>query len=290
MSRAEGLEALSSGENNLRPRSVYQSSSERLEHNKVQVLDLHSSNPVISYQGQVFSCRWESSIGTELFFTKPLAERDYPALRSNPEYSLLAASSLRIASQPAQLVPKKITRAANIGELPLTAAQNEQDLEGRIPVGLGGQPGRLKQVRFLENLMDVKAQKGEQDEVTVYAIKRQTGTGWRAQERLRREGREAEEQRRQANDDLGCRESVPTRKESAAPQGIEPTDITQQNAGRSTNQSNGRPRRPDLYTAESSFQAEGDGGSVSQRSNEMEPEVVEPVARLESTESQSLNG
>ena len=277
MPRAEGLEALPSGENNSRLRSVHQSSSGKPDHNKVQILDLHSSNPVVSYQGQVFSCRWESNIGTELFFTKPLAERDYPALRSHPEYSLLAASSLRIASQPAQLVPKKSTRAANIVELPLTAAQNEQDLEGRIPVGLGGQPGRLKQVRFLENLMDVKAQKGEQDEVTVYAIKRQTGTGWRAQERLRREEREAEEQRRQADDDLGTRESDPTRKERAVPQGIELSDITQQNAGRPTDQSSGRPHRPDLGTAESTLQAEGDG-------------EIEPVARLETTGSQSLNG
>ena len=41
--------------------------------NAIQILDLHTHNPLISYQGQLLSCRWASTIGSDLLFA------DFPA-------------------------------------------------------------------------------------------------------------------------------------------------------------------------------------------------------------------
>lgn len=46
---------------------------------------------------------------------------------------------------------------------------------------------RRNQARFLERLSAIKAARGERDEVTVYAKKRYTGTGWRSRQRIERD-------------------------------------------------------------------------------------------------------
>jgi hypothetical protein len=249
----------------------------------VQILDLHTPNPIVSYQNHIYTCRWAANIGTELLFAKAAAAEhaQHPALYATADFALLAASSVRLVSTPAQLVRKSAAgRAAGVrdsgepaeqrGEAPgdgqlaeenFTEApgqedeeeetdvgefdeeedeedgdegdeeedeeevqeeegeeedeepdnelsrdadewQQEQpmlgqdglDSEGLIPVGAEALPARHNQAHFLERLIALKRQRGEADEVTVYARKRMNNTGWRVQTRLEKELRQAEQQ------------------------------------------------------------------------------------------------
>lgn len=151
-----------------------------MDDNRIQILDLHTANPIISYQNHIYNCSWAATIGTELLITAPRPGDDLPTLVSRPGYSVLAASSVRLVSQSAQLFHRQDTHAAPLADVLTTATFEAAESDDRIPVGPGAQPARRKQARFLEKLMKVKRRKGETDDVTVYAKKRLTGTGWRA--------------------------------------------------------------------------------------------------------------
>ncbi|KAI9167745.1 hypothetical protein HJFPF1_03879 [Paramyrothecium foliicola] len=130
----------------------------------IQILELHSHNPIISYRGRIFEGQWAEVIGTEAI----LANRDeddeapLPALRSLPgEVDLLGASASRILTTERRLKPK--VPAEDI----LAPIREEWNI--RIPTGKDRTGERAQQTRFLENLMALKKKKGETDHVTVYA-------------------------------------------------------------------------------------------------------------------------
>lgn len=56
-----------------------------------------------------------------------------------------------------------------------------------IPLDRHASVARQNQAHFLERLSAIKAARGEQDEVTVYAKKRYTGTGWRSRQRAQKD-------------------------------------------------------------------------------------------------------
>ncbi|KAI9675589.1 MAG: hypothetical protein M1817_000955 [Caeruleum heppii] len=160
--------------------------------NAVQILDLHGSNPLVSYQNQVFDCQWASNIGTELLFTEPDSDVDGPALRSTPAYKLLAASSMRVISKPVQLVPPEEATVRRQDIMGAPEAQGDRPSQDgtRSGVSMGGDAPRSTkhQFGFLEKLMELKKAKGEKDEVTIYAKKAQTGPSSRARARARKDG------------------------------------------------------------------------------------------------------
>lgn len=142
---------------------------------EVQILDLHSDNPIVSYKGRIFSGTWASNIGTELMLGShdEIAERNLPYLRLLPEgVDLMAASSVRILTTPADL------RLKNRGDGPAVlphqsrrpgpdrfrSLRKEAGIE--IPVAFDKHGRRKPQARFLENLMAIKRSRGEMDEVT----------------------------------------------------------------------------------------------------------------------------
>lgn len=144
---------------------------------EIQVLDLHSDNPIISYKGRIFSGRWASNIGTELIFGAhdEIAERDLPYLQSlSGGVDLMAASSVRILTTPADLRPKYRPEGGPALMLPYAnrrpapdryrAMRKESKIE--IPIAFDKHGRRKPQARFLENLMAIKAKKKEFDEVT----------------------------------------------------------------------------------------------------------------------------
>ncbi len=163
---------------------------------KVQILDLESDNPLVSYRDHIFTCQWARNIGTELLFAshKDASEDGLPTLRQLPGgVDLLAACSARIVSNTATLVPK-----AEVGP---TELQEESDGPLVESVSLAASDDRRKQARFLERMMKIKKEKGENDEVTVVAYKRLRWNGWiellakrRAEEResLKRRMRKAD--------------------------------------------------------------------------------------------------
>lgn len=144
---------------------------------EIQVLDLHSDNPIISYKGRIFSGSWASNIGTELIFGAhdEIAERDLPHLQTLPGgVDLMAASSVRILTTPADLRPKHRPEGGPALMLPYAnrrpapdryrSMRKESKIE--IPVAFDKHGRRKPQARFLENLMAIKVKKKEFDEVT----------------------------------------------------------------------------------------------------------------------------
>ncbi|KAI5467142.1 hypothetical protein BGZ63DRAFT_332135, partial [Mariannaea sp. PMI_226] len=128
----------------------------------IQILDLHSKNPIISYKGRAFQGEWAEVIGTEAIFAHRDNDNPLPALRHlDKNLDLLGASASRI------LTTEKILKPKVPREDPLAAIRDEWNI--RIPVGKDRTGERAQQTRFLENLIALKMKKGETDQVTVYA-------------------------------------------------------------------------------------------------------------------------
>ena len=202
-------------------------------HEKIQILDLCSHNPVISYQRQLFSCEWTSPLGTDVILKPELpdGERGIYNQDSEKEHPILALSRLRLTAQPvrpnthskdktgrpydgalpshvpAPAIPTDTSQSSPIATLqrPVAAqppaATNGLWIQGEwVPVSEQAKPQRKNQARFLSRLDAAKKARGEDDKITVYAQKRLTGAGWRSQ---RREEEEADEERGQELDDEG---------------------------------------------------------------------------------------
>ncbi|PYH47757.1 TFIIIC subunit 6 family protein [Aspergillus saccharolyticus JOP 1030-1] len=157
----------------------------------LQLLALHTPNPLISYQNQIFSGTWADQLGTDLIFAHPGEEssgdQDETAphdphrahrtdqgltpLRRGHNYDLLAAPSIKIIGRKATLI-SSTQHATATAEPNLPAA-------GMTPTAL--MTGIIRapnlpssnQARFLERLASLKRSKGETDTVrTVFSTKR----------------------------------------------------------------------------------------------------------------------
>ncbi|KAI9805356.1 MAG: hypothetical protein M1833_005809 [Piccolia ochrophora] len=156
----------------------------------IQILNLHTGNPLISYQNQLYTCEWSTSVGTELLFASPTVAKDLPTLRSTPHYSILAASSHRLTCTPAQLVRRQTKDQPREADPdPMEWVEDPIPPEKRIPVGNHATLARHEQARFLERLMRVKGKKGEKDEVTAFVRKSMAGPVPRKQKKVRGEER-----------------------------------------------------------------------------------------------------
>jgi hypothetical protein len=152
---------------------------------RLEILDLHTENPIVTYKAHTFSCSWAENIGTELLFTSHDPAKPLPVLRSLPEnVDLLAASSARLISKCVKLVPKHQPRL----EPDMDYAEDSNRNPGlrspkpggiTIPIGRGASDSRRDQGRFLERMMEIKRRKGEGDAVTVTAQRRLYPAGWR---------------------------------------------------------------------------------------------------------------
>jgi len=129
----------------------------------VQILDLHTENPIISYKGRVFSGQWCENTTTELLMTRHDSERPLPSLRrlDDNKVDLLAASSARINVTEQKIKPKiDRTQSRASAHLPQTVIP---------PVDLKASQERIDQRNFLADLIALKRRKGETDDVTIIA-------------------------------------------------------------------------------------------------------------------------
>ena len=134
----------------------------RDETEDIQILELHSAHPIISYKGRTFEGSWAEVVGSEAIFTSRDNENPLPALRHlEGNVDFLGACASRIATK------ETIGKPNIIREDPLAAIREEWNI--RIPVGKDRSGERAQQTRFLENLMALKKRKGETDQVTVWA-------------------------------------------------------------------------------------------------------------------------
>jgi hypothetical protein len=148
---------------------------------KVQILDLHTDNPLVSYCGQMFSCHWAENIGTEFFFTKNDRKDIKERFQLMPGgVNLLGTSSVRLMSTPVKAEPRSEATGGRQGVSSRTKAGNAikpKDLA--IDVGPRPSQRRIQQAKFLEDLQRVKEMRGEQDLVTIHSEKRYTNAKWK---------------------------------------------------------------------------------------------------------------
>jgi hypothetical protein len=217
-----------------------------LEDTRIQILDLPSPNPIISYRNHIYDCRWTSTIGTDLLITAPSPDSELPKLVEGQGFDILAASSIKMVGQSAQLVPKpdaRVSRNAASDEL-----ANPEGNEGgvKLPVGIASSKARQNQARFLERLINVKVAKGEQDAVTVHSQKRMTNSGWRVRQNRQRaeEQAEMEDLRRLAADgDEGASKALKeleARANESDEEAEAAADIADSNRGGSRGRARGR--------------------------------------------------
>ncbi|KAL8732331.1 MAG: hypothetical protein Q9181_003988 [Wetmoreana brouardii] len=148
---------------------------------RVQILDFHTQNPLISYNSQIYSCTWGSTIGTDIVLASPSSLAEIPSavtpLHTSPDVTVLGTSCVKLTARPVTITPR--TNA------PPSQDQATDSSRPTIPLDASANNTKRKQASFLESLMMIKAAKGETDEVTVHAQKVNQGNGWRAQNRMK---------------------------------------------------------------------------------------------------------
>ncbi|KAI1105112.1 hypothetical protein F4804DRAFT_305158 [Jackrogersella minutella] len=135
---------------------------------QVQIMDLHSEHPVISYRGRVYEGIWNQNVGTELLLTKRDEYNPLPVLRHlDHDVELLAASCARITVKEMDLNPKDdlLKRQRNAD------ASTERNALGSLvpPAERWSTRERIDQGNFLANFIALKKRRGETDDVTVIA-------------------------------------------------------------------------------------------------------------------------
>ncbi|KAI1207212.1 uncharacterized protein F4807DRAFT_462941 [Annulohypoxylon truncatum] len=145
---------------------------------QVQIMELHSQNPIISYKGRIYSGVWSANVGTEILLTRRDEDAPVPALRHlDHDVELLAASSARVTVREVNLRPKDeaLERRRN-ALLP----RERSALSSLVPPAeRWSTRERIDQGNFLARLIALKKERGETDEVTVIAkgVERTTGGG-----------------------------------------------------------------------------------------------------------------
>ncbi|KIW99182.1 uncharacterized protein Z519_00845 [Cladophialophora bantiana CBS 173.52] len=133
---------------------------------RVQILDLETVNPIISYQGQVYSCMWSDMVGTNMFFTHPGSLDAAEVLQSTDDYDLISMSRIKLVSQAAKMLKKeKPTKEAGMDDQVVNdqAGGSNETSEAR-----SAEDQMRKQASFLEKLMEIKRQRGETDAVRTF--------------------------------------------------------------------------------------------------------------------------
>jgi hypothetical protein len=152
-----------------------------LSNERIQILDLHTCNPIVSYHNQMFTCSWADQIGTELVFASPNTEpgtnQSTEPLHRGPSFELIAANSVKILGRKAH-----ITSSSGPGlvqnsqaETPPTNPASEATSQAPSQAGV---PRRVAppshQAQFLKRLQDLKSAKGEGDTVRTVMSTRRT--------------------------------------------------------------------------------------------------------------------
>ncbi|KAL4917457.1 TFIIIC subunit-domain-containing protein [Aspergillus aurantiobrunneus] len=157
---------------------IINSENDTMATERFQILGLHTRNPIISYQNQVFSGSWADQIGTELFFTRPDtagSEFDGPdstssqiaPLKHTDDFDLISANSVKILGRKANLISSSGPAVAP-GQ---RESFSSDPISGLYTQRLVYKPEhQSNQTRFLDRLKELKSRKGDTDTVrTVFS-------------------------------------------------------------------------------------------------------------------------
>ncbi|KAF2012313.1 hypothetical protein BU24DRAFT_435682 [Aaosphaeria arxii CBS 175.79] len=129
---------------------------------EIQITDIHTQTPLMMYNGQLLSCHWASTIGTDLFFARP-NDNGLPSegpLRSLPSVDLVGIGSAKLMAKAARLQPRD--------EL-LERPQDKGEVQHNEPsVTSSPSPGKPKAPsNFLTRLNEAKAKRGEKTRLVI---------------------------------------------------------------------------------------------------------------------------
>ena len=151
---------------------------------RIQLLGLHTCNPIVSYYNQIFSCSWADQIGTELVFAHPDQDADAadpatlcPPLHQGPAFHLIAANSVKLLARKANItsssappLAKPIQPSANSNTADIPPGTSHDDILPTVP--RRPEPPS-HQAAFIQRLQALKQAKGETDTVrTVMSSRR----------------------------------------------------------------------------------------------------------------------
>lgn len=146
---------------------------------EVQIIGLHTTNPLVMYNGQLLSCHWTSTIGTDMFFVKPdsSAGDSVQPLRSLPSVDLLSLGSAKLVAKVGRLRPRDdLFDGANAAQRAAesTAVSNENQAVDAVSsqgVSTEGQPASEQmqppQTSFLARLNQAKVKRGDTSRLTI---------------------------------------------------------------------------------------------------------------------------
>jgi hypothetical protein len=146
---------------------------------EVQITGLHTSNPLMMHNGQLLSCQWTSTIGTDMFFTRPQPEDSdlQRPLRSLPAVDLLSLGTAKLVARVGRLRPRDDLfdndEQAQPGFTSINTAEQAKDAAIRpsssatkaaVPALSSALPASTD---FLAKLNEAKARRGETSRLTV---------------------------------------------------------------------------------------------------------------------------
>lgn len=158
--------------------------TQRPQPDRLQLIDLHGDNPVLSFDNSLFTCQWATDVGTSLYLTPPQPDTDpeHPPLRSTPSFNLLGTSFARLVAIPATITPRAAPPNEYQAPPPLPNPQLYTTQEGdiikhadsgalEIQLPSTASASKVAQARFLERLSAIKASRGDKDIVPTANIK-----------------------------------------------------------------------------------------------------------------------
>lgn len=178
------------------PNSVASSREDR----RLQVLDLHTANPLIMLDGQLYSCHWSTERCSQFYVARPGIAED--PLRPGHVLDIVDISRARLVGRPAVARPRKVDTTTQIGasvENAITIDEDDNDededededvdivADTPSDVLLQDAPSSTQrfarerqkakgseakaQASFLERFSAIKEKKGETNKIPIYGVK-----------------------------------------------------------------------------------------------------------------------
>jgi hypothetical protein len=159
---------------------------------KLQILDLHTDNPLVKFDDAVYSCYWSTDLSTQIHISQSGVTAD--PRRAGVILDVIALSQTRLLAKPVTLKPRNVTATGPaesasskpidpepgyesdrsnqvLGATPDPAAATTTTLPLVIPRDECKNLAAERQASFLERLSTIKLKKGETDPVPMYHVK-----------------------------------------------------------------------------------------------------------------------
>ena len=131
---------------------------------------------MVSYDNQIYDCKWGTTVGTDLMFAAP---SDFPTTKplvEDSRFHLVATTRLKLAGTPVQLIqrtsaedqvlPSSASRPQQ-GPLVAPSAENSDERPVRLAVPATATEAGHAQASFLEGLIAAKLARGDTDKVYI---------------------------------------------------------------------------------------------------------------------------